>query len=370
MTTPTSSRGWRAARWSLLVAGAVGLAAPASAQIGRLLHGRPAPLAVAGKTASLSEAQSAMAQIKVESAWLTDPATFPWPLAARVSGTVLHVSGEVPSQAVRQQALKIAGEQCGLAVIDAIKINGSLLRPIGVGGDEPLEQLATDHVHKYLGEQAQGIQVSTRSNGQVTLTGSIGSHEEKLAVGQSLRAVKGCTGVVNQLEVGTTLVSADGRLLVPDAGIKQAAHSATQEGGITPVGHQDGTSARERWAPYNPLRVFGRSSPPAKTEAPRSVAPSPLPGSMQSGSYRDLAGKTPPVVPASAIEPASLEYRIRRVCGAFAMNVQVASEGPKTLKVQVKIKRAGDAEPLATKILAMPELVPYEVSLSMTADKP
>jgi osmotically-inducible protein OsmY len=389
MTTPTSNRRWRVARWALLVAGAVGLAAPASAQIGRLLHGRPgpAPLAVAGKSASLTEAQSAMAQIKVESAWLTDPATFPWPLTARISGTVLHVSGEVPSQAVRQQALKIAGEHTGLAVIDAIKINNTLARPVGAGGDEPLEKMAADHVRKYFGEQGGAVQVSARTNGQVTVTGSISSHEEKLAVGQSLRAVKGCTCVVNQLQVGTTqhdgkshaLVSADGRLVVPDAGVKQAAFTSQEPGGITPVGHQEGTSVRERWAPYNPLRVFGRGSTPAKSETPSPVAPSNLPPSMQSGSYRDLAGKTPTASPkpvvtptggTAPVEPGKVEQRIRKLCGAAAMDVQVTPEGPKNLKVQVKIKKAGDAEPLATKILAMPELVPYEVSLSMTADRP
>src|SRR5262245_13292803 len=109
MTTPTTSRTWRAARWSLLVAGAVGLAAPASAQLGRLLPAHSTP-AIPATAPSLTEAQSKLAQIKVELAWLTDPATFPWPLTARVSGTVLHVGGEVPSQAIRQQALKIAGE--------------------------------------------------------------------------------------------------------------------------------------------------------------------------------------------------------------------------------------------------------------------
>lgn len=99
---------------------------------------------------------------------------------------------------------------------------------------------------------------------------------------------------------------------------------------------------------------------------------------MQSGGYRDLAGKTPSAA-ASAItptaaatpqaDPATLERRIRQVCGLSAVSVQVRSESPKRLKVQVKIKKAGEAEPLATKILALPELGPYEVSLSMTADR-
>src|SRR5262245_60761758 len=246
MTMPTSSRKWRTARWALVVAGAVGLVAPAPAQIGQLLPGRttaqPAQTSTT-RSGAPSEAQTALEQIKVELAWLSDPATFPWPLTARISGPVLHVTGEVPSQAVRQQALKIAGENCAVAVIDGIKINPTLVRSPGTGGNESLEKTASGHVHKYMAEQGKSIAVSARGNGQVTLTGTIGSHEEKLAVSQSLRAVKGCTGVVNQLRVAGVMqdgrphatVSADGRLLVPDpnavisSAIKHASYTTSHE---------------------------------------------------------------------------------------------------------------------------------------------
>src|SRR5439155_9673833 len=131
------------------------------------------------------------------------------------------------------------GEGCALSVVDGIKINGALVRPLGASGDTPLEQSASGHLNKYMGEQAQGITVTARTNGQVTVAGTVGSYEEKLAVSQSLRAVAGCTSVVNQLRVGTTqqdgrphaLVSADGRLLVPDTtkpappAVKQTAYT-------------------------------------------------------------------------------------------------------------------------------------------------
>jgi hypothetical protein len=214
----------------------------------------------------------------------------------------------------------------------------------------------------------------------------ISSHE--LAVSQSLRAVKGCTCVVNQLQVGTTqhdgrahaLVSADGRLLVPDGtAVKPAVYPMGQaQGSVSPVAHQEETKALGRWAPYNPLRVFGRSSAPARTETPKTVAPSNLPPSMQFGAYQNLAGKTPKPVSAAAstITPAvatapqgesvTLEQRIARWArgrgeragrprARRASRSGEGQEGGRRSRLRQDPRHAGVGA--------------YGVSLSMTADK-
>ena len=66
------------------------------------------------------------------------------------------------------------------------------------------------------------FEVKATTAGQVTVSGSILSYEEKLAVSERLRRLLGCTSVVNQLEVTSVvrdgkpyrLVSVDGKLAV------------------------------------------------------------------------------------------------------------------------------------------------------------
>lgn len=399
MSLRKSSRKWRIARWALLVAGAVGVASPAPAQLGKFLTGRPAASQPVRMTPisspQLSEAQSMLEQVRVELAWLSDPATFPWPLTAHATGGVLQVSGEAPNQAVRQQALRIAGANSSLSVVDGIKINESLVRPVGVGGDEPLAKTAPAHLQKYMGEQSSNVQVSVRGNGQVVVTGTIGSHEEKLAVSQCLRAVNGCTSVVNQLRVNTVMqegrphsvVSIDGRLVVSDPSgsvanpVRSAGYTPSQEvPTVQPIGGTANptTPTPERRPVSTPFRIFNRTKTETPTETPKPPT-STLPPSMQSGAYQHLTGKTPAPTPSnitrvSATLPVQesggdlgrLQQRIRQVGGAGVQDVQVTPSGPKKLDVKVKIHRADEAESLAGKILSMPELMPYEVSMSMT----
>src|SRR5947209_2714056 len=73
------------------------------------------------------------------------------------------------------------------------------------------------------GQAAGGGEVKAGDDGVVTVNGSANSVEEKLAVGQLLRQVRGCAGVGNHLLVTpvmragrmVTQLTADGSLTVP-----------------------------------------------------------------------------------------------------------------------------------------------------------
>jgi hypothetical protein len=169
-----------------------------------------------------------LAEMKVELAWLADPVTFPYHLAARADGAMLEVRGYVPNEAVREQALKVAREHSGLNVVDVLQIYDYLaLRSVGRPVEE-LQQAAREMLAESLKDLARGLDVKARSNGQLVVEGMVPSFEGKLLVSQCLRRVGGCTGVQNELHLLTvqqsdgksyTLVSADGSHMVPSEGM-------------------------------------------------------------------------------------------------------------------------------------------------------
>src|SRR5262245_20317178 len=93
------------AGWALLAAGTVGLAVCTAAP--KPTEPAPAPTVVKSeKSADVTDGRGRLAEIKVELAWLTDPITFPYQLAARVCGSSLEVGGIVPNDVLRQRALQ------------------------------------------------------------------------------------------------------------------------------------------------------------------------------------------------------------------------------------------------------------------------
>jgi hypothetical protein len=178
----------------------------------------------AAEAAPPADSYGKLAEMKVELAWLADPATFPYRLGARADGASLEVRGYVPNEAVREQALKLAREHSGLNVVDSLMIHDHLaLRSVGRPVEE-LQEAAQRVLAETLKDLVRGMRIKARPNGQVVVEGSVPSLESKVAVSQCLRKVGGCTGVVNQLELLAleqadgktyTLVSADGRLMVP-----------------------------------------------------------------------------------------------------------------------------------------------------------
>src|SRR5260370_25967225 len=139
--------------------------------------------------------------MRIELAWLADPATFPCYLGAYRDGSAMKVRGFVPTEAVRARALQIAGELSGTKVVDELRISANMaIRAVGVPANDVLYE-ATAALGQAMGEKANPLDLAATANGEVTVTGSLSSLADKVAVSRSLWAVHGCTSVRNKVTV-------------------------------------------------------------------------------------------------------------------------------------------------------------------------
>src|SRR5262249_22586295 len=140
-------------------------------------------------------------EIAIELAWLGDPVTFPCQLAAHLSDAGAEVRGYVPNKAARDRALQLARLNCPLPVVDQLHIHASVAENQPRCRPELLQHAIAAALRASFGNQLGAMQVTCNDKGEVTVTGSIGSQEDKLGVSLQLRRVAGCTCVNNQLRV-------------------------------------------------------------------------------------------------------------------------------------------------------------------------
>jgi hypothetical protein len=174
---------------TLAAVGTLGWTSLAAAQsFATLPAGPTGPVhAAAPETVPAPDSYGKLEVMKVELAWLSDPVTFPYRLAARADGAMLEVRGYVPNEAVREQALKLARDHSGLNVVDVLQIYDHLaMRSVGRPVDE-LQRAARETLTGSLKDLARGLDVQAKSNGQVVVEGMVPSYEAKLSVSQCLR---------------------------------------------------------------------------------------------------------------------------------------------------------------------------------------
>jgi hypothetical protein len=301
-----------------LAAGALGWTGTAAAQGPMQLPAGPSGRVhtVAEEVAPAADGYAKLAEMKVELAWLADPATFPYRLGARADGAALEVRGYVPNEAVREQALKLAREHSGLNVVDSLQIHDHLaLRSVGRPVEE-LQQAAQRMLAETLKDLAHGLEVKARPSGQITVEGSVPSLEAKVAASQCLRKVGGCTGVANQLQLPTVqqadgksyaLISSDGRLMVPR---EMVAHEAEL---VVPATRPHEVVVQER-APVMPPRTEAPKPHPqqAVSRLPRLDA---VAASASAGEPREMVQPPPvsqPSTPRVPTLPRALPTEVRR----------------------------------------------------------
>src|SRR5262249_53347738 len=159
---------------------------------------------------TMAETAARLAEIKVELGWLADASTSPFPLTARAFGLTLELRGAVPSESVRVQAVKIAREQSPLTVADTLQVQPDLAVPQPV--HEPAESLALSAapaLSEAVPSYSFAFEIRAQPQGLIEVRGMIPSYEEKVAVSRRLRQLRGCTCVVNNLEL--TKVLRDGK---------------------------------------------------------------------------------------------------------------------------------------------------------------
>jgi hypothetical protein len=270
----------RGTGWSLMAAGSLSLVGPVSAQ------GTAAPansgrssvlLATHGsRPAALSEAEQFLDQVNVELAWMADPITFPYSLAAYCVGDAMQVRGYVPTDVVRQHALRIARQHARMPVWDDIRVHPSSVRHEAPDSIESLERSASDLLSAMDPPHINGLAVKAQSDGRITVSGSIHSYEEKLAVSRALRRLHCCTSVQNDLAVSAlrrdghsfTPVDQQGQLLLPAAGAPaQRASTAA----VAPSVNEHVTPPMEPVTHSTPEPVSVQAVPSARSPATKAL---------------------------------------------------------------------------------------------------
>jgi hypothetical protein len=259
----------RAAR-VLMAAGALALSRPAAAQ-----GPKPEVLPAAEEKAATSE-QDRREELRVTFAWLTDPATFPLGLTARVRGGSLEAGGAVPDAKVKEVALKLARQHTALPVVDALEVRPAEAAKHVLLPAAAVQRQAAAVLSVAVGPRGRGMTVQARPDGQVTVRGSVGSLEEKLFVSQRLRQVTGCTSVDNRLTVSPTPEPP-----APAATVRAPAGSLQEKLLVSQQLRQGGG----RSLPAQPAE--GEKAPP--TVRVTSVTPAPAPAPASPGALSRLA---------------------------------------------------------------------------------
>lgn len=140
-------------------------------------------------------------EIQVELAWLADPLVCCYYPCARVEGNKLLIEGYLPSEAVREQAFKLARQHSSLPVVDQLKVHpGVVVQRTRVPADQII-RAATVALRVAFPEDHPRLLLGSLDNGQVTVSGSVPSWEKKLQISQCLRRLPGVSHVVNRTEV-------------------------------------------------------------------------------------------------------------------------------------------------------------------------
>jgi len=200
-------------RWTLakaglafLTAGTLGLARPSLAQQSPYLPaGTPTPMGKvrteAHPYAVVKQHQAMLEEVKVELAWLADPATFPCRLGAFQEEENLKIRGFVPNEAVKMRAMEIAAQHTAMPLIDELRIYSNIPMPaVGVPVDSVLADAAQVLV-KALGDKANPLELTASASGQIVVTGTLSTLADQLAVSRCLCGVHGCTSVKNLVTV-------------------------------------------------------------------------------------------------------------------------------------------------------------------------
>lgn len=280
------------AGWMVTALGAVGML------LGAVLAARAAPIpAVAG---SGSPTQARLVEIQVELSWLADPATYPAQLAAHVVGSTLEVGGLVNDPNMKQKVLQIAQARTGLSIHDKLKvIPGSAVanRP---AGNEELCRAATTSLTCVMNGKTEPFQISADGTGQITVSGTVASWEEKLDISRRLSQLPGSTSVLNNLKVARqelagkpcTHVTTDGKQVLPgdpaDHEMKTLPAAPAQPAAAPVAAPPHSTSQLPAWPPdakpVAPALLSKKATPPAPPAPRVSVYAQAAPGKQSAGS--------------------------------------------------------------------------------------
>ncbi len=286
---------------ALFTAGTMGIARPGQAQTSSYL-----PLGAPARTNSshddghsAGKRQAAPEEMRIELAWMADPATFPCLLGAYRDGNALKVRGFVPTEAVRARALQIAGEQSGMAVVDELRIYANVpMRAVGVRVDDVLYEAAAA-LAQAMGEKANPLKLTATADGEVVVAGSLSSLADKLAVSRSLWAVHGCTSVRNKVTVS-------GYADYLPVAAKTTAPQATESKGTDPKSKPPAVAKSDRALPKVVTLPEEQTEPAVTTTNPSRLK-------TAKETKRDAMQSPPAVLPAEGTDTAHETFTLPSV---------------------------------------------------------
>jgi hypothetical protein len=349
-----------------------------------------------------------LTEIGVELAWLADPLTFPYFLEARVEGSTLVVRGFVPDKPVREQALRLARLHSSYTVTDSMKEHPSLVVRPGQMSPPQLQSAVVSSLKEVLPKNYQQLQVQCAADGKVSLRGSVGSAEQKLAASQALRRLYGCTSVQNLIQVPAPADAAQAKAPAPakaspkEESPKQPPAAAKAEPSETPrptfgppIIHKDAAGAAK--AEKKPTEAKAVAQKAGETEKPPSQAPDPVQGPSLFPTKDPPSAKVgepvkdppataapPPAAPPPAAPPppaetpppkaapkpptpamiAKMQKKVLEACpGAKDVKIELAKSGK--LRIDLTVRTEEQIGTFAGNIFNVAELTDYRDEIEM-----
>ncbi len=314
-------------------------------------------------------------ETSIQLAWLSDPVTFPYTLAAHNRSGRLEVHGFVPSDSIRRHALRIAERYSKGQVVDVLKVNrGVQVRRVKKSRKE-LMQAAASVLQKSFPQQHRGFYLNSTSDGKLYIRGSIPSNDGKLLVSESLRQVPGCACVVNELQVKPTATTQSPNRADPSQGVfgraierfRRMARGDDKKEQTTV--QADNKSLRGDWRTSPPSTkpkyefVSDKPSKRTPTTAVRQTKNVPGEREIENSSVESAPPQSKPV-PAN-INTDHLQRRIQSVGGNRIRKVQVSRSNKGKLIISYEMVSPTHEQEVIERVFAMPELVPYQHNIEL-----
>jgi hypothetical protein len=370
MNSNELSRGLRSFGVRVLTAGLIVCASQSSPVIGRIR--------AADSPATPANAQQAawtQGMILAELAWLGNPATFHEHLRAVQVGDCLEIHGAVSNESTRNLAMKLAREASHMTIVDHMQIALAPVAPVPARSLNMVYRDSVQTLYHSCPQLSRSLTVSTQDQGEVLVRGEVATLEDRLAISRALKSVAGCNCVRNQvraraagLNAITTVASKapvqDNSLLVR-LGIMQPrmepVHSAPMIARAEPTREVPGLTASKP-------QVASLPAPGSSTlKKPATVPPVVTPVSLEQPRVTES-----PILLTSAPErhdTSKLRSSIASTCGVPETWVKVVAGEGKSLTITLAVADLESGQHLAEKVLALPELVPFGVSLDVTLAK-
>jgi hypothetical protein len=314
--------------------------------------------------------------VLAELAWLGNEATFHEQLTPLVVGDCLEIHGSVSSEANRNLAMKLAREASRMTTVDRMQISSAPLPQVRNRSLTMVYRDAVQAIYHECPKLSRSLTVTTQDRGEILVRGEVPTMEDRLAISRALKRVPGCSCVKNQVRARSVTVGSIG--VQPNKPPARDNSLLVRMGLIQP--RTESAPTRPMIARYSPSRELS-PSPPVRSQlvalpvaAPvQKVVAQTIPAPVVTPTSLELPKASESPIVLTSAKPMSEVGRLRNcialACGVPETAVSVAAKADKMLTVTLSVKDLESGRILGERVLAMPELFAYGVSLDVTVEK-